>query len=381
MAASRINNYFPALDGLRAIAAFTVFWTHIERFKQSRGEASISGIPFNSFIGGLAVTLFFVLSGFLITDLLLKEEKLTGKIQISRFLRNRFLRIGPLYFLTLIAGYLVSIFILRDTSSNALSNGFLLNLFMLSNIAFAFNLIPEILIQIWSIGTEVQFYLSWPFLVRRKSGKKLVRLFIAIIICWALLRAGLYGAGENKSILSIVLFRTRFDCMAIGALVALMMGLHENERNSLMKRFGLFLLIKPAGLILGILFLLMVAISWKFDLGLYPLYSVLFACLIYRWSHLPPRILSNALLRWLGKISYGIYLIHHFAVYIVFATLAGFFGNSRSTEIYYFICASLLTVALGAISYYGFERRFLQMKLKFPKPEFIEKQAAGSEFS
>lgn len=380
MAAPRNNNYYPSLDGIRAVAAFAVLWTHIERFKQSTGETTISTIAFNSFIGGLAVSLFFVLSGFLISDLLLKEEERTRSIQIPHFLRNRFLRIGPLYFFTLIAGYLISIFILRNTSPNPFANGLLLNLFMLSNIAFALNLIPEILIQTWSIGTEVQFYLCWPFLVRGKSLRKLMNLFIGIIACWSLARAGLYLAGENKSILAVILFRTRFDCMAIGGLAALMKRVNI-ESNLFVRHFHRILISYPTGLAMWAAFLTLVLISWRFDLSLYPVYSFLFASLIYRWIYRPSKFLSNSILRWLGKISYGVYLIHHFAVYIAFAALARFFGSSKPSELYYFICASVMTIAFAAISYYGFERKFLLMKHESSLRQIKEKQAAGSEFS
>jgi peptidoglycan/LPS O-acetylase OafA/YrhL len=363
MAMSPKNNYYPALDGLRAIAAFTVIWTHIERFKQFKGEATISDIPFNSFIGGMAVSFFFVLSGFLITDILLREQIETGSIQIRRFLRNRFLRIGPLYFLTLIAGYIVSIFVLRDTSSDPLSNGLLLNFLMLSNIAFALNLIPEILIQIWSIGTEVQFYFSWPFLVKGTNTRKLTVIFIAIVASWMLVRAGLYMTAANKSVMSVILFRTRFDCMAIGGLAALMnKGCWTS--NTFVRRFSRFLLTKPAGMLSAVLFLMMLFASWKFDLSLYPIYSALFASLIYRWINHPPKVLTNSFLQWLGKISYGIYLLHHFAVYIVFAVLIQYFGSSRLSEIYYFLSASLLTIILALLSYFGIETKFLRMKEK-----------------
>ena len=358
---TRTHNYFPALDGLRAIAAFAVLWTHIERFKQSKGEPTLCSIPFNSFIGGLAVTLFFVLSGFLITDILLSEKKAGGSIQIPEFLRNRFLRIGPLYFLTLIAGYLVSVFIFRDTQPDPVRNGFLINLFMLSNIAFGLNLIPEILIQIWSIGTEVQFYILWPFVISRRDPKRLIMIFIIIVLGWSLIRGGLYLAGLNKSVLSVIMFRTRFDCMAIGGMAALMMR-RDLEDHSLLKRLGKLIQGHTAGLFMLTLFLILLIFSWKFDLSLYPLYSILFACLIYRCTLEPPGLLTASALRWLGKISYGIYLIHHFAVYLVFYGLSEILGSSRISELFYFICASVLTIVFASISYFGMERKFLQMK-------------------
>jgi peptidoglycan/LPS O-acetylase OafA/YrhL len=169
--------------------------------------------------------------------------------------------------------------------------------------------------------------------------------------------------GENKSVLAIILFRTRFDCMAIGGMAALM---HREilMYNSVVNRFSQYLLKNAAGFLMFFLFLMMVFLSWKFDLSLYPLYSVLFACLIYRWINQPPKILTIPILIWLGKISYAIYLLHHFAVYIAFGALFNYMGSSEWSELYYFAGASVITIILASISYYGIERRFLRMKQK-----------------
>src|SRR5882757_10400577 len=85
--------YFPSLTGLRAIAAFGVLFTHVERYRITTGQPAMIGAPLNSFIGGLAVTFFFVLSGFLITSLLLREKESSGTVRIATFLKRRALRI------------------------------------------------------------------------------------------------------------------------------------------------------------------------------------------------------------------------------------------------------------------------------------------------
>ena len=156
---------------------------------------AIIDLKFNSFLGSLPVTFFFVLSGFLITSLLLVEKAETGTIRIKRFLTKRARRIWPLYYLVLAAGYGISIFVLGDTSANVLANGLIVNALLLPNVAFAFGLIPDMLIQIWSIGTEEQFYLVWPFLLRRMQEKNLAMVFAGIICFWLVARIVLRLAG------------------------------------------------------------------------------------------------------------------------------------------------------------------------------------------
>ncbi|MBL0102606.1 MAG: acyltransferase [Bacteroidetes bacterium] len=91
--------HFPGLNGLRFIAAFLVLVHHNERIKLRLGLENFWESQFIIVVGKLGVILFFVLSGFLITYLLLKEEKKTGSIHVKQFYIRRILRIWPLYFL------------------------------------------------------------------------------------------------------------------------------------------------------------------------------------------------------------------------------------------------------------------------------------------
>jgi len=89
----------------------------------------------------------------------------------------------------------------------------------LPNIAFAFGMIPEIIIQIWSVGTEEQFYFIWPFLIKHTKLQKLTRAFIIIIGCW--FAAGVFVHFRGDEQMRALIFRTRIDCMALGGLFAL----------------------------------------------------------------------------------------------------------------------------------------------------------------
>jgi peptidoglycan/LPS O-acetylase OafA/YrhL len=324
-------------------------------------------LAFNSFLGGLSVTFFFVLSGFLITTLLLTEKAETGTIRVKRFLTKRARRIWPLYYVVLAAGYYISIFALRDTPANPFANGLILNALLLPNLAFAFGLIPEILIQIWSIGTEEQFYLFWPFLLRRMPEKKLAGVFAGIICLWLVARIMSRLPGISDDWLNIFLFRTRIDCMAIGAFAALL--LLYRERGTEHWAIVSELIYRPfTGWVAGLLFLLVLWLSFRYRVGLYQLYAVLAAVLILRVIRRPVGWLESGAFRYLGKISYGIYLLQHFVIFFLFkawiqkAGVPPFVGpgSSRPGGIGIFLLAALLTTGLAALSYAFFESRFLK---------------------
>ena len=318
-------------------------------------------LKFNEFLGGLSVTFFFVLSGFLITSLLLTEKTNRGAIRIRRFYTRRAFRIWPLYYLTLTAGYLLSIFILKDTPADPLKNGLLLNVFFLPNLAFAFGLIPPILIQIWSIGTEEQFYLLWPLLIKYTGQKKLPRIFIAIILFWLITRGLVHLMGIDYDWLNILLFRTRIDCMAIGGLSALLLIDPENKLYRL-------ILHRATGPIATACFILLLFVSYLYHTSLYQIYAILSGILILRIITRPRNWLESPVPRYLGKISYGIYLLQHFAIFFLFKTLVGAHPSadtaisSRAAGIGIFILAAGLTTGLAALSYSLLESRFLKMR-------------------
>jgi peptidoglycan/LPS O-acetylase OafA/YrhL len=317
----------------------------------------------------VAVTFFFVLSGFLITSLLLEEKARLGTIRLKRFFVNRALRIWPLYYLVLMTGYAVSIYFLKEIDPDPVQNGFVLNLLLLPNVAFAFGLVPDILIQLWSVGTEEQFYFTWPFLIGRFSEKKLVRLFIGIVLFWLVARGILRVVYGRDSWLNVLLFRTRIDCMAIGGLAALLLFYRERSKGWWTNLHGLIVQ-RGTGWIAGGIFVGLMMISYRYRVSLYQLYAGLFAILILRVITLPTGWLESGMMRYLGKISYGIYLLQHFAIFLLFRgwlekgweIFPGLSQDSRPAGIVIFLLAALLTVGLAAISYRFFESRFLKRK-------------------
>lgn len=165
---SKRLSYFPNLNGLRFIAAALVIIHHIELNKKSYNILTLEYLSDFFYLGKLGVVLFFVLSGFLITYLLLLEEEKNNSISIKNFYIKRVLRIWPLYFLILILGVLIlpnfNFFQVEGVDYILLWQNItiilLLGVFFLPTLALL--IFPDVTSRIghlWSIGTEELFYL------------------------------------------------------------------------------------------------------------------------------------------------------------------------------------------------------------------------------
>jgi peptidoglycan/LPS O-acetylase OafA/YrhL len=318
------------------------------------------GEHFNSLIGGLAVTFFFVLSGFLITSLLLKEKEKTGTINILSFMKKRSLRIWPLYYAALAGGYILSIFIIKDTASNPLQNGLVLNALLLSNFAFAFGKIPGILIPIWSIGPEEQFYFIWPFLVRRATLPRLSKIFIVILAIWFIAGVFVHFWG-NFTVIALV-FRTRIDCMAVGGIFALQVLYKDLPGKWTSRCYGL-VQHRMTGITGIMIFTLCLFASERWHLSTYQIYALLFGVLIVRTSSRAGGWLESNPLKFLGEISYGIYLLNLFVIYFIFGEIPFLLQlPSPWGDLIAFMIAGLLSVLAATISYRLLETPFLRMK-------------------
>ena len=193
--------YFKGLAEIRALAALFVIFHHLELYKHRNAISSLYDTPVNYFISHLGkngVYIFFILSGFLITYLLLTEKKLNKKIDIKKFYFRRVLRIWPLYYLIVIISFTIIPFLALNfetfQSETHYYNRILhlkespyitLLLFLLFLPNLALSLRPAVVgaAQSWSVGVEEQFYLIWPHFINRIKKKKiLVTLFV--IICF-----------------------------------------------------------------------------------------------------------------------------------------------------------------------------------------------------
>lgn len=178
--------YFPGINGIRAIAAFSVIIAHIEVYKSLAGAPALLPAVLVHQLGHKGLSLFFVLSGFLISYLLLEELNQTSDIKLKKFYIRRILRIWPLYYLVVSVSFVILPHLLtfepwNDRFVSQYYIQLLFYFFMLPNFIYSIGGPIPFVSVLWSIGVEEQFYLSWPVLLK-KIKKNPVIIFVVIIL-------------------------------------------------------------------------------------------------------------------------------------------------------------------------------------------------------
>jgi peptidoglycan/LPS O-acetylase OafA/YrhL len=347
--------YLKGLDGIRAIACIVVLVFHIDQFLPLFGLRSLGYHATG--MAGYSVILFFVLSGFLITYLLLIEKRNSGRIDTIRFYKRRMLRIWPVYYLVVVvAAVLVSSGILplaRLEFRTALGNYLLLG----PNISFAFGLSILSIVPLWSVGVEEQFYSFWP-LVINGSGK-IFRALVKIIILYLILKVFLRYM-ENGIFYKLVSLSS-FDSMALGGIFAFL----AFSESRILKVFyhPLVQLFAWAFLLVSILYK-PVHVATLLD---NEMHSFFYAILILNLSMNPNSLLhlEHRIFRFLGKISYGIYMYHMTVVVLLSFSLRGVLSEMKNASLQYalvFIAVISLTLFISHISFRYFENIFLRWK-------------------
>ncbi len=359
--------HFPGLNNLRFIAAMGVLIFHMELKKQLLGFKFYYMHQLIN-LGDVSVTLFFVLSGFLITYLLLAEREQTGTVAVKKFYTRRILRIWPLYYLILILGFFVlpNIAIFQIPTSDLVNTGdtIQLSLFFLlfANIGFIVYGNVAYIDQTWSVAVEEQFYLIWPFII--KIFKRILPALLFIIILFGLLRivfTYLFYKAEIYHYFYWFFKYTRIDTMLIGGLFAYM--LFNNYRRTLVLIYNIYVQI-----ITVILLLILLFSGYPLPYIHQQVYALLFGIVIINAAANGRSLLSGKLkvLDYLGKISYGIYMYHNIMVVLSLKLCAWYFNPSSTLFlITSYLVAILLTLLISHLSYRYFERFFLSLKKKF----------------
>ena len=351
--------YFPGLNGLRAIAAIAVVITHVTlQLSDFNLDPFIFGTfkdgkPKGLFLANYGVSIFFVLSGFLITYLLL-EEKMKAEIDIKKFYLRRILRIWPLYYLYLaVALITISIFGLAlDVKS------LFYYIFYTANIPSILVTTIPLLAHYWSLGVEEQFYLFWPWVI--KKGNHLVLPIIAAITILIGTKIFFHVFYPN-SIVEMAIQVTRFHGMMIGALGAI---LYRNNNKLFIKLTDN----KIAQVICWCLMLLIAVNKFHFfSIIDNEIISVVAIILIIGQINIKNRIinLETSVFDYLGKISYGIYVIHPILIFLFSKFL--FQLNIPSLYKYFAVYFIILgaTILTAHLSYTWFEKYFMGLKKKF----------------
>ncbi len=359
------TRHFASLDGLRALAILLVIAHHA---LGAHAESVLLVDP-----GATGVALFFALSGFLITTLLLRERDQTGTINLGHFYARRTLRIFPLYYAVL-ALYAVAVAI---TVAGDEAREFWRNL-----PAFAtytsnwFVDLPRnadgspkrvIFYFAWSLATEEQFYLVWPWIVRTFRPRwALACLATTMALVFGLKL--LYGSLPTPtSTLERIVRIAQSPSLEIGAGVALAMTLHHPAgfrllRGVLGHRWSAPLAAALAGAIA--LTHIPEPTIW-YALQAMLLTALVGACVIREDHPLAPALRWRPLAR-IGVVSYGMYLLHIFALNTARAALSRL---QVENAVLLFVIASLLTYAAAECSFRLFESRFLRLKSRFARPE------------
>ena len=376
------KTYFSGLNSLRFFAAYFVVLHHGETIRAKYG---LPNFEYYSFFrnGSLAVSFFFVLSGFLITFLLLSEIKKTDTISLQKFYMRRVLRIFPLYYLLVFIGLIaIPIFLnvihFPNTQPYDTATGGVLFLFYLSfvvNAMFGSHLLEPL----WSIGVEEYFYLIWAPLFKFFKHH-ILKVIIGVIIIKSLII--LYFTLQNDKsetllIIEDVLLFLKFELMAIGGLGAYSVFKNRNRVENALIFTSIFQV-----LFLTILFLRFFFHGYFIE-NQYFIYKiffltpilgtftegVLFLWLILNVSVNPKPLfkLDNVFLEKLGEISYGIYMYQMltiFGVVLVFKKWMSHMSPTLSTAFFYF-ATTVGVVSISWVSKRYFEDKLLKYKSKF----------------
>jgi peptidoglycan/LPS O-acetylase OafA/YrhL len=350
--------YFPNLNGLRFIAAFVVLIHHIDatvlsRFRQFNPKEELYyRLHLKALSGHIGVILFFVLSGFLISYLLLLEKKQATKINIRHFYIRRILRIWPLYFLVISCAILI-LFTNIVPDPKTLAIQILFFLFFLPHLLRATDLgtLPYSN-HTWSIGVEEQFYFLWPVFIQKIRLKILLPLILSLIGLIIIIKGIFFQSDLVQVVLDMV-------HMMIGSLFAIIY--FQKERFTFLLKI---LYSIPIQLIAFSILLGLIISGWEVPFIRFEIYSLCFGIIILNLATNPQNFikLEQPIIHYLGKISYGIYMLHPFCLLCSEQLLD--LINGYNVYLHYFMSIGL-TITVASLSYHYFEKFFLRFKPQY----------------
>jgi len=329
------RRHFGSLDGLRCLSILAVIWHH------TGGRAFPDSVLLQH--GPYGVSLFFVISGFLITTLLLREKRRTGGIGMKNFIVRRTLRIFPLYYTVLLV---YTLLVLALERSSPEGQGFLSNLKYYATYTSNW-FVPltdgrVIFYFAWSLATEEQFYLVWPWVAkffRPGLAVPLVALIVAASIYWDVLAFAAVGMGV---LLAHLLDSPRGHALAWPLL---------------RWRWAAPLLMLA---LLGVM-------AWPSAGGVMPLaaMTLLVGASVIREDHWLRPLLAHPIAVKIGQVSYGMYLMHMLAYNVVKKALLTLGGEG--IEHWALVFGLTVMAAFGAafLSYRYYESIFLRMKHRY----------------
>lgn len=350
------RSYYPALDGLRGFAILGVLLQH-----------NFSFLPVPKF-GWVGVDLFFVLSGFLITEILLKTKE--QKSFLPNFYLRRVLRIFPLYYGSLIIFFsfapLISEF--KDQYTYYSSNQGMLWMHLQNWLYIAKPKLDNhtVFSHLWSLSVEEQFYLVWPLIILACNKTKKLAAIIFIALFGSILfrfATWLYlGNGDPNFLLQ---YMTRIDGLCVGSLIAIWRTSSANAVRG-----------KVVGL--GVTFVSLHAAAFILSKTIFPslphftifgystiavAFGILLNYLVEKRTSLTKFLFENSPIKGLGKISYGVY-IYHWPIFVLFKIFVAdrILKLGVSQNIVISIAATTLAILVSIASYNLFEKKILALR-------------------
>jgi len=370
------GRHLPELDGVRGVAICLVLLFHCSSIVPAATPLAKVYVKLAS-VGWIGVDLFFVLSGFLITAILL--DTFDNRNYFRGFYTRRILRIFPLYFAS-VTLWTVTVWLFRAQIHEPIELISTLSYWCyLQNWLPWFDIAtPRFLIHFWSLAVEEQFYLLWPILIRFAAKRGNTRLLCAVTLLLAvLLRAAMVLLGRAEA--AFYLTFARVDGLAIGAMVAVLFKRHGSLMSY--RRTGMVLCFAAGGTVLAITFqqqgfynlnpVVLLA-------GVFPLEVCFGAALVVLLTSHGGGVLTTFCrsggLRFVGRISYGIYVFHWPIMLSSQTVWPDLFAGFWLVQITFLFFVSASSIVCAYVSFRYFEFPILRKKTKWaplatnPKP-------------
>ncbi len=346
------------LDGLRGYAALLVVLSHMPQISDTELGRSFYLMIQDLNLGYLGVDLFFVLSGFLITRILIREKE-TGKFSFKLFYIKRALRIFPIYFLTIIVCGLI----FSWEGMGYLS-------IYTANYYFTFNVSPHPLQHTWSLSVEEHYYLIWPLIIYFFDSKTIRNyswMIVALIVLLSLVLVyEIFGAEISDRLIHMGT-EFRIISLCLGSTLAFcekrIMGLKKENASRWLLLFGL------------VTFLLVILTQQKIFEAWFPPHAMrlflfsfcstfifLLVLLQEKRKNAIDALFGNKYIRYIGNISYGLYL-YHFPIFYGWGITKDQL-NGKPLEFSEFLLPLLLSVLIASASYKFIEKPLMKCRAK-----------------
>ena len=351
----RRSRFFPSLDGIRCFCILAVLWHH----------SMAQVLPWQFFDRGfLGVDMFFILSGYLIVTLLLREKDRYGSISLSAFYARRTLRIFPIYYLLVFGTGVVTLFLSEDSATRRATN----EIFGYA-VTYTMNFAPaseSVYSHLWSLSIEEQFYLLWPLAEKRLARTAMAPLLLLLFGLVVLADTGAFHGHETDGLPWRLLIRGPFaNAIVWGVLLAHLLhdpAWYERIRRMLRWRWSSVLILV---LLLSVLAIPGQRHPWP-ALATHVLMTLfLAACLVRPRNPLAP-ILNFKPIAYVGVVSYGIYLYHMHVRHFCVALMHSFGAASPWLT---FVLMTAASIGVASLSYHFLELPILAHRSRFVRTE------------